>query len=520
MPDLSDGINWSEVDANNNQAPPNGWPEGMMPSGVNDAARADRGALKRFWDKVNPIQSITPSGGVWTFTTVNPAYPTAYVSGEIYAFRPTVGSVGSDQFQVNGLSPRPIWKCAASGSAGWIPIIAQDMRQGFPATLVYDASQNSGAGCFVLLNPFVPVSGDGAGGASVPGSLTVAGGLAVNGGDLMLGRTDQAYGSITRPNTAGFNNLALGSASAALDDVTVYTTTMEVTGPLSATGYTSRSGLGGPYQTNAFNIQWDGAAAHLWVDTVDHGPIITAPGGNISGGNLTISGDLTATGILRTNSTGPSTGGVSVYATAGAIQSDRTGTALYLPNGDISAQNIVLAGSNAGGGGSNLALLCNNGGVQVSRSGTAFYAPNGNVVCQQVIPADNILAGHNIYPTTDNVRYCGLAGNAWYEVRAYNFPNASDPSLKRDIKPVPVGCLDLVRAIEPQTYSWATGPEEEEGRVHWGFMAPEVAEVMKRAGQRFDAIRTDEGISSLAYNEMIAVLWAAVRELAEKLETK
>jgi hypothetical protein len=92
MPDLSDGVNWSEIDANNNQTPPNGWPEGMMPSGVNDAARADKGALKRFWNKVNPVQYITPSGGVYTFMTASAAYPAAYVNGEIYCFHPTTGA--------------------------------------------------------------------------------------------------------------------------------------------------------------------------------------------------------------------------------------------------------------------------------------------------------------------------------------------------------------------------------------------------------------------------------------------
>jgi len=55
MADISDGANWSETDAANNRLSPNGWPEGMMPSGVNDAARADKGALKRFWNRANPI---------------------------------------------------------------------------------------------------------------------------------------------------------------------------------------------------------------------------------------------------------------------------------------------------------------------------------------------------------------------------------------------------------------------------------------------------------------------------------
>jgi hypothetical protein len=98
MPDLSDSVNWSEIDANNNKAAPNGWPEGMMPSGVNDAARADRGAMKRFWDKINPVQFIAPSGGLWTFPDRQPL-PDRLCQCEIYCFKPNGASVGGDQFR-------------------------------------------------------------------------------------------------------------------------------------------------------------------------------------------------------------------------------------------------------------------------------------------------------------------------------------------------------------------------------------------------------------------------------------
>jgi hypothetical protein len=157
MPDISDNTNWFETDANNNKASPNGWPEGMMPSGVNDSARANMGALKRFWDKINPVQAITPSGGAWTFNTGNTTYPTAYVDGEVYTFRAASASVGGDTFAVNALAAKPIWKRAGSG--GWTPIAAQDITGQLAPILIYSASLNSGAGGFVLENPWVPVFG-------------------------------------------------------------------------------------------------------------------------------------------------------------------------------------------------------------------------------------------------------------------------------------------------------------------------------------------------------------------------
>ena len=183
MADLSDNTNWFETDASNNKASPNGWPEGMMPSGVNDTARADKGALKRFWDRINPVQQVLPVGNMWTFTTSNTAYPTAYVEGEIYTFLADADGVGGDQFQVNALGPKPIWK---NTGPAWTPVLAKDIASAHSVSLIYNNSLASGSGAFILINPFVPISGDGAGGISVAGgvslgSLTV-GTVTVSGG--------------------------------------------------------------------------------------------------------------------------------------------------------------------------------------------------------------------------------------------------------------------------------------------------------------------------------------------------
>jgi hypothetical protein len=143
----------------------------MMPSGVNDTARGDKGALKRFWDRINPVQGITSAGGVYTFVTSNTAYPTAYINGEIYSFDPGNDAAGGDQFQINALGAKPIFKRVDYGS-GYVAIVAQDILAGFPARLIYGSTLNGGAGAFLLLNPFVSISGDGAGGISINGLIT------------------------------------------------------------------------------------------------------------------------------------------------------------------------------------------------------------------------------------------------------------------------------------------------------------------------------------------------------------
>lgn len=48
---MGDISTWSPVDANNNQNPPDGWPEGQAPSTVNNCARADKGAIRRWYEE-------------------------------------------------------------------------------------------------------------------------------------------------------------------------------------------------------------------------------------------------------------------------------------------------------------------------------------------------------------------------------------------------------------------------------------------------------------------------------------
>ena len=47
---MSNVTQWRRTDADNNAPPPDGWPEGMAASTVNDAARADKGGIRRQWE--------------------------------------------------------------------------------------------------------------------------------------------------------------------------------------------------------------------------------------------------------------------------------------------------------------------------------------------------------------------------------------------------------------------------------------------------------------------------------------
>jgi hypothetical protein len=285
MPDVSDNTNWFELDSANIQAPPNGWPEGQAPSTVNDCARSNMGALKRFWNRLNAANAITESSSVYTLTTSNTAFPTAYVDGELYKIRPLGASVGNDAFQINALPAKPIWKLTF-GTSG-VAIAAGDMVANQPALLVYNAALNGGAGAFILLNPFLPITQDGAGsirlGAPLPvlqggtgrtvvplftSSARTAGGLISNAGPTMYG-----INSPFTPVTTG-KVLLIVVGIAQLGGAT-QSYTYQLRAAAGGPPAFAAAGVGTVLQTASYSCQ----AANQLIPVVLAG-IITLPAGN------------------------------------------------------------------------------------------------------------------------------------------------------------------------------------------------------------------------------------------------
>lgn len=111
--------NWNEDDSSNNQTPPDGFPEGMAPSGVNNGARAIMGAAKRF---VNQQIPRTTAGSATAFTLTYPVAPGGYVDGMTFRvqFHATNGVVAT--LNVNLLGAKPLhyhvagaWRIAPPG---------------------------------------------------------------------------------------------------------------------------------------------------------------------------------------------------------------------------------------------------------------------------------------------------------------------------------------------------------------------------------------------------------------------
>ena len=99
---------WDVTDANNNAAPPDGWPENTMQySEVNNTGRAVQGTLRRFFGDVNG--SLQAGGVADAYTlTLNESGYTAYFAGMYFACEIMVTNTGASTINVNGIGVQSI----------------------------------------------------------------------------------------------------------------------------------------------------------------------------------------------------------------------------------------------------------------------------------------------------------------------------------------------------------------------------------------------------------------------------
>lgn len=99
MAELND---WDVVDANNDSAPPDGWPENTMNySEVNNTGRAVQGKLKRFYADMGG--ALTTGGTSTAYTlTLNASY-TAYFNGMMFVCTANVANTGACTMNVNSI---------------------------------------------------------------------------------------------------------------------------------------------------------------------------------------------------------------------------------------------------------------------------------------------------------------------------------------------------------------------------------------------------------------------------------
>ena len=105
MSDLGNA-NYSETAASNNATPPDGWPDGMNPSDVNNSARENMAGLKRFWDRLNVVK--TTGGTSTAYTLTFDVAAAAYYGGERFSFIVNATCGATPTLNINGLGAQQI----------------------------------------------------------------------------------------------------------------------------------------------------------------------------------------------------------------------------------------------------------------------------------------------------------------------------------------------------------------------------------------------------------------------------
>ena len=103
---MADLDTWDVAAANNNSAPPDGWPEGMQYSAVNNSARENMAALARFWKDFNGELQFAGSVNAYT-VTLNSSYA-AYFQGMRFSAEINITNTGATTVNVNAIGAQSV----------------------------------------------------------------------------------------------------------------------------------------------------------------------------------------------------------------------------------------------------------------------------------------------------------------------------------------------------------------------------------------------------------------------------
>jgi microcystin-dependent protein len=300
--------NWSETDASNSQPSPDGAPEGMFPSGVNDTIRAVMGAVKRWFNWSSP--KIT-GGSATAYTLSYGVAPGALVDGMTHLVQFHAVNGAGATLNVNGLGAKPLYAYSAGAWYQAPPAL-------FDVATVCSVAYDAGAGAYRLLMPGAVPTGTVApfAGSAAPAGYLLAFGQAISRTDYpglfaVISTTFGAGNGSTTFNmpdlrgfvVAGKDNMG-GSNANRLGSV-IASTTLGATGgqqteSASFSGSSSGSGTGsavGSILSDGPTIT-DGAqaGASQSIATVDHKhvvniniPVTVGVSGSISGSTSMVS---------------------------------------------------------------------------------------------------------------------------------------------------------------------------------------------------------------------------------------
>lgn len=129
---MSEVKSWSATAASNNSASPDGFPEGMAPSGVNDSAREVMAALARYRADTDGVNTSAGSSNAYTLAA-STTYA-AYAQGDRFCFKSNFANTGAATLNVDSVGAKTIKKMDGTD------LKANDIPSGAIVDVVYDGT--------------------------------------------------------------------------------------------------------------------------------------------------------------------------------------------------------------------------------------------------------------------------------------------------------------------------------------------------------------------------------------------
>lgn len=293
------GSTYSETDASNTAASPNGWASGTYFNQVEPIGRATLGGLKRWFNRVNCTVTSGGSSNAYTYTPVNTSYPIAYNTGDDYCFIANFANTGAATINVNSLGAKNIYKI---GSSGVTALTGGEIQIGQPVLETYDGTE------FVMLSQTANI----AAGYAPLASPTFTGTPSLPTGTTAVTQTAGTSG--TSVATTGFVNgtaLTLTTGSTAATQAANTSNTTVATTAFANPG-TTLGGNGFTELPSGLIIQWGetisiatGSHAITWPESFPNAVYSATftPTNNSSNGPIIIS-TLSTSGATLQNNTG------------------------------------------------------------------------------------------------------------------------------------------------------------------------------------------------------------------------
>lgn len=333
------------------------------------------------------------------------------------------------------------------------------------------------------------VAQGGTGSATAPGALTSLGAVA-KAGDTMSGALTIAAGGY---GLTVNNSLLVGAASQ-------FNSNLTILGGMVAAGAS---------QFNSNLIVYGSIAVpnggNMQLVTLTSCPInfcaldsCSFSGGSATGttlqscaaiGGLSVTGGLTVASGLAVSS-GDLVVNAGNAAVAGSLTVDATGTAIYVPNGNLVVAGTMYAGQS----------------ITTAAAGTAVYAPNGDIIL-----------GGTLQTGTDVV-----CGNQGFKPGGGAWVDSSDIRTKKAIVPYTRGLADVLKLAPVSFQHNGKGGSVDDGKTYIGLVADDVLPVMPemigtRKAKLDRADDHDTDILTLDATALIYALTNSVKELSARV---